>query len=346
MSDVAVVGAGIVGAWCAYRLAQAGLSVTVYDPAVSLGATGAGMGHVALMDDSPAQFDLCLRSQELWKQAADEMGDAVTERIRCGATWLASTDAELAECRAKVERYEGRAELWDQAELRRREPNLAHTFLGACHVPGDWVAFQPRVTGWLLERSGARLLRERRTSLPIADWVVLATGAETGLLPDWLPIQPRKGHLAITTKGLDLCSSQVIDLGYMASAHGGGSESVAFNIQPRPGGQYMIGSSRQFGETEKQRDSHVLQGVLEAAARLLPKAADAPIIRTWTGFRPALPDHLPAIGALPDAPRTVIATGHEGLGITTAPATAEHVVNLITNGTRPPEELRPERFLA
>ncbi len=72
--DVAIIGAGIVGAACAASLAREGLSVVVIDGVgPASGATAAAMGHIVAMDDSEAQFALTSYSQKLWNSLADEM---------------------------------------------------------------------------------------------------------------------------------------------------------------------------------------------------------------------------------------------------------------------------------
>lgn len=68
--------------------------------------------------------------------------------------------------------------------------------------------------------------------------------------------------------------------------------------------------------------------------------------RAWYGFRPSLPDHLPAIGAVPGHPGLICATGHQHLGLTLSAVTAEIIGDLVEN--RQPgitlETLRPDRF--
>src|SRR6185437_13479558 len=87
--DIAVVGAGIVGAACAREFADAGLRTALIEPGVvGGGATAAGMGHIAVMDDSEAQFALTRYSQILWKQLAERL-PADGEYVRCGLSgWL------------------------------------------------------------------------------------------------------------------------------------------------------------------------------------------------------------------------------------------------------------------
>ena len=70
-ADIIIVGAGIVGAACAAECARAGLKVLLLDRGpIGGGATGAGMGHLVVMDDSPAQFALTLYSRQLWGRLA------------------------------------------------------------------------------------------------------------------------------------------------------------------------------------------------------------------------------------------------------------------------------------
>jgi len=71
-ADIVIVGAGIVGAMCAYELAARGLCVRVIDNR-SGGATGAGMGHLVAMDDSPAELALSHYSIELWNALRERL---------------------------------------------------------------------------------------------------------------------------------------------------------------------------------------------------------------------------------------------------------------------------------
>jgi len=67
--DAIIIGAGIVGAACAYECARRGMRVLVLDrEIVGGGTTGAGMGHIVVMDDSEAQFALTRYSQTLWQE--------------------------------------------------------------------------------------------------------------------------------------------------------------------------------------------------------------------------------------------------------------------------------------
>lgn len=141
------------------------------------------------------------------------------------------------------------------------------------------------------------------------------------LLPD-LRVNRRKGHLVITDRYPGLVRHQLVELGYLKSAHSQTSDSVAFNVQPRVTGQLLIGSSRQFGVEDPSVDHGILSKMLRRASYYIPGLENLSAIRAWTGFRPATPDNLPLIGPWPGRDNVYVAAGHEGLGITTALGTA------------------------
>jgi D-hydroxyproline dehydrogenase subunit beta len=132
----------------------------------------------------------------------------------------------------------------------------------------------------------------------------------------------------------------------LKSAHSVSADSVAFNVQPRQTGQILIGSSRQYGNENSAVDQAMLTAMLQRATLYLPALASLNVLRVWTGFRAATPDKLPLIGPHSDDARLWLATGHEGLGITTALATAELIAAQMT-GSRPAiphEPYLPARF--
>jgi len=124
---------------------------------------------------------------------------------------------------------------------------------------------------------------------------------------------------------------QLVELGYLKSAHSLTVDSVAFNIQPRRTGQVLIGSSRQYGIEDSRVDQGILGRMLARAIEYMPGVAGLSAIRVWTGFRAATPDKLPLIGRCPGHDRLYLATGHEGLGITTSLATAKLLVDQLLN---------------
>jgi glycine/D-amino acid oxidase-like deaminating enzyme len=339
--DVIIVGAGIVGCACARECAQAGLRVGLVEGNVpGGGATAAGMGHVVVMDDSRAQLDLTRYSRSLWQQLIPELPDTVEYESR-GTLWVAVDEEEMVEVRAKRSTYAAagvRADILDEAGVAAEEPKLRPGLAGALLVPDDGVIYPPAAADWLLERAvalGTTLLqgseaasaskgivRLANGTILHSDRIVLATGTDCSLLPG-MPIKKRKGHLLITDRYPGFLRHQLVELGYLKSAHAIESDSVAFNIQPRRTGQLLIGSSRQYGNEDSKSDTGILSRMLERAQSYMPELAQVSGLRVWTGFRAATPDKLPLIGpaeGLSDDRTIWLAAGFEGLGITNAPA--------------------------
>ena len=84
----------------------------------------------------------------------------------------------------------------------------------------------------------------------------------------------------------------------------------------------LIGSSRQFGVEDPRSMRTLLARMIERAQWYMPEIGALSAIRVWTGFRAATPDKLPLIGPWPEDESLFLATGHEGLGITTSLGTA------------------------
>jgi D-hydroxyproline dehydrogenase subunit beta len=351
--DVLIVGAGIVGCACARECVQAGLRVGLIEGNVpGGGATAAGMGHIVVMDDSPAQLALTHYSRSLWQELIQELPDAVEYESR-GTLWVAADDEEMEEVHAKRLTYAiagVRADVLDAAQVAEAEPKLRPGLVGGLLVPDDGVLYPPAAASWFLSQArklgaiffqGFAAISASQGEVWLADGtvlqggcIVLAIGADCALLPT-LPIKRRKGHLLITDRYPGFLHHQLVELGYLKSAHKLEGDSVAFNIQPRRTGQLLIGSSRQYGDENPGTDSHLLGQMLERARSYMPELAQLSGLRVWTGFRAATPDKLPLIGPADGlckerADSTLwLAAGFEGLGITNAPAAARLLADQI-----------------
>jgi glycine/D-amino acid oxidase-like deaminating enzyme len=346
--DIVVVGAGIVGAACAREFAESGLRTALIESEViGGGATAAGMGHLAVMDDSEAQFALTRYSQLLWHQLAARVPQDV-EYLPCGAIWVAADETEMREVLRKQQYYNHRGvpvEVLDPRSLAEAEPNLRPGLAGALLLKDDAIIYPPCATRFLVSEAkqlGATVMLGRKAISTGADAVqldngtivayralVLANGIAASSLARAAQLEPRKGHLVITDRHPGFVHHQIIELGYLKSAHSLRADSVAFNVQPRPSGQVLIGSSRQYGVDEPVVDNSIISAMLRRAFEYMPNLCKLSAIRSWTGFRAATPDKLPLIGPCPDMENIYVATGHEGLGITTSLGTAKLLADVI-----------------
>ncbi len=364
--DALIVGGGIIGAACGYFLARRGLRVEVLEGGIiGGGTTAAGMGHLAVMDDSPAQFALSSLSCRLWDQIADRL-PATADYTRDGAIWVAETDDEAAIIPAKATRYQTRGvevEILNSQQLATMEPQLRPGLAGGLYLPGDRVLYPPVVTTWFLQQvramggqviSGCEVVEieekgvKTQTGFRTAGLVVNAAGPRCAELMPELPVVPRKGHLVITDRHPGFIRHQMLELGYLKSAHTPNDESVAFNVQPRKTGQVLIGSSRQHVGWDRSFDHRLVAKMIARATEFLPRLGQLTAIRGWFGFRPATTDNLPLIGPWPQIANSWVASGHEGLGHTNAMGTGMLLAQLIT-GEDPaldPAPFLPQRVLS
>jgi glycine/D-amino acid oxidase-like deaminating enzyme len=355
-----VVGAGIVGAACAFYGARAGLQVTVLERgAVAAGTTGAGEGNLLLSDKQAGpELDLALRSSQLWNELGEELGGEAFELERKGGVVVASSAGGLTALRefAAGQRAAGVAsEPLDQAQLRDAEPHLSPALAGGAFYPGD-MQVQPmlaaasllaaarahgalvrtgvEVTGSVL--AGGRLSGVRTSAgvLP-ADYVVNAAGTWGGQVSARLgaevPILPRRGFVLVTEPLPRVVRHKVYSADYVANV---ASDNAGLELSPvvegTRSGTVLIGASRERVGFDKTISMPVVRQLATHAITLFPVLARVNLMRVYAGFRPYCPDHLPVIGEDPRLPGLLHACGHEGAGIGLAPATGELIAALVT----------------
>jgi glycine/D-amino acid oxidase-like deaminating enzyme len=310
------------------------------------GATAAAMGHIVVLDDSPAQLALSRYSQLLWRQMAAQLPPDA-EYTQRGTLWVAVDDEEMQEICRKHSVYNANgipSEIVAGEALLSLEPALRPGLMGGLLVSED-VVVAPQVAAQSIFQQalagGATLIRETAASMNSgvvvlssgdqlhAPILINAAGEGAPKLTPGLPVAMRKGHLAITHPYPGFLRYQVVELGYLKSAHVTTTDTVAFNVQPRRNGQLLVGSSRQFGVKSREVDDGMLARMYARATEYLPALPTLSIERIWTGFRSATPDKLPLIGPSADDETVFLATGHEGLGITTSLGTAQILADSI-----------------
>jgi D-hydroxyproline dehydrogenase subunit beta len=364
--DAVIVGGGIVGTACALAFSRAGIGVALVERAeIGACATAAAMGHIVVLDDSPAQLALTRYSQALWHQLSGELPNDV-EYTQRGTLWVAADDEQMQEICRKHSAYKEHgisSDLLDAQTLAHAEPALRPGLAGGLLMPEDAVVSPQLAAQFLLSQAlvaKVTLIREQVVALGSgrallangdelhAPILVNAAGEWASALTPGLPVARRKGHLAITEPYPGFLRYQVVELGYLKSAHVTTTDSVACNVQPRLNGQLLIGSSRQYGVEGREVEHTMLARIFARAAEYLPALPSLTIQRTWTGFRSATPDKLPLIGPVAEDKTVFLATGHEGLGITTSLATAQLLADLIAGRTSaiPIEPYLPSRAIA
>ncbi|MEV6210589.1 FAD-binding oxidoreductase [Kitasatospora sp. NPDC051914] len=368
--DVVVIGAGVVGAACARYAAQAGLRVAVVDRGpVAGGTTGAGEGNLLVSDKEPGpELDLALLSARLWREIAEELGDAVEYEPKGGLVVASNPEGLAALHRfAAGQRAAGvTAEEIAADRLAELEPHLAPGLAGGVHYPQDAQVQPALAAAHLLCASGAdRFLGEAVRALRtgpdgavrgvVTDRREIAAPAVVNAAGTWggevaalagidLPVLPRRGFVLVTEPLPRIVRHKVYAADYVADvASGSAALQTSAVVEGTPAGPVLIGASRERVGFDRTLSVEVLQRLAAQAAALFPVLREVAVQRAYRGFRPYLPDHLPAIGADPRVPGLYHACGHEGAGIGLAPATGLLIAQQLTGG---PTALDPAPFRA
>ncbi|MFI6319305.1 glycine oxidase ThiO [Nonomuraea sp. NPDC050556] len=339
-----VVGGGVVGLSIAWRLARAGRTVTVVDPAPASGASHAAAGMLAPVSEVTYTEEPLLRlglaslrrwpsfAAELLAESGVELDYRVdgTLDVAFGTDDLAALD-ELAAFMDKlglpVERLTGR-------ECRRLEPMLAPSVRGGLLAPQDaWVDPRRVTTALLAALSKLRVpvIRARATELlregeavkgvrlapreagPYqevleADRVILAAGVWSGELAG-VPVRPVKGQIMRLHSPTPLLTRCV-----RGTVHG-----ASVYLVPRGDGELVVGATQE----ELGFDTRVTAGgvyeLLRDARELVPGVTELELADVVAGLRPSTPDNVPLIGPWQGL---TLATGHHRGGVLLAPLTA------------------------
>ncbi|MCX4584713.1 FAD-binding oxidoreductase [Streptomyces sp. NBC_01481] len=368
-SDVIVVGAGVIGAACAYYAARAGLSVTVIDRGpVAGGTTGAGEGNLLVSDKEPGpELELALLSTGLWQELAELLPPQIEYEPKGGLV-VASGEAGMGALRdfaAGQDRAGVRAEEVPADRLNDLEPHLAPGLAGGFHYPQDAQVMPALAAAHLLRAGGGRvrlrLGHEVTGLLTTADgsvrgvrtvagdvhapYVVNAAGTWGGELARLagveLPVLPRRGFVLVTEPLPRVVRHKVYSADYVADvASGSAALQTSAVVEGTPAGPVLIGASRERVGFDTTLSTEVVRRLAAQATALFPVLAGVRAMRTYAGFRPYLPDHLPAIGHDPRVPGLLHACGHEGAGIGLAPATGLLIARCLDGG-EPPLDLGP-----
>jgi glycine oxidase len=366
-----VIGAGVMGLSIAWRLAQSGCPVTVYDGAAAgRGASWAAAGMLAAaVEAEPGEeklLALTLESQRLWPDFARELEAAsgISVDYRDEGTMvvaLTRDDAEQLRFTYEFQKSLGLKLDWlSGAEARRREPHLRPGVPGAVLSLQDHQVENRLLVRALAEaacRAGATLYEhcavnnveiagERACGVVTdrgrdrADVVILAAGAwsrQIGGIPrsHLPPVRPIKGQML----ALRMDPETPLLHHVMWLPRGG-------YLVPRRDGRLVVGGTVEERGFDDSVTAGGLLALIEGAWRAVPAIEELPLAETWVGFRPGSRDDAPMLGPS-GIDRLVMATGHHRNGILLTPITARSISAYVLTG-RLPESVQPftpERFL-
>lgn len=358
--DVAIIGGGVIGSACAWALARAGVSVTLYERGrLGSEASGASAGILAPLAESahPGPFaELAMAGLHAFAEEIDaivEESGIDPEYRRCGVIRLAQAERDAAALRQAAD-WQSNQSLglrWiDAQDLLSIEPALAPSF-GALYSADEGMVRPPllvRALATAAARHGARIHEHveivgpattggRVTGVQLGSGVVKSAGtillaggawstALAGSAATSVPVRPVKGQYAM----LSIVPRPLRHVVFAGEGY----------LVPRVDGTLYAGATQEDAGYDRRVTLDGLATVLELARGILPVLRDAEVIGSGAGLRPGSADGLPIIGAAPGIEGLYLATGHYRNGVLMSLITARLIADLIL-GREPSISLAP-----
>ena len=371
-ADVIVIGAGIVGAMCAFFATKAGLKTIVIDRgAIASGTTGAGEGNIMVSDKSPGpELELALLSRDLWFDVGNEVGDSF-ELVAKGGLSIARRDPSSLFALAKEQAKSGvQLRVVDKKEIHELEPHMAPEIEYGVHYPQDaqcqpmlaaaQILHHVRRNGGVIashqevisiERNGSSLRIKTPKQVWEADYIINASGTWAGEIAarakTELPIMPRRGFILVTAPLPQYVFHKVYDSDYVDNVASSDADlQTSTVIEGTKSGTILIGASRERVGYDKSINVDIIKKLAGQASSLFPILKSAQLLRVYNGFRPYSPDHLPVIGEDGNVPGLFHCAGHEGAGIGLSAASGRLITEMITGAKTfvDPTPFSPRRF--
>ena len=356
-ADVVVIGGGPIGLASAWRLAQAGLRVTVCDPTPGGGAADVAAGMLAPVSEAhfgeEALLRLNLASAGQWPGFAREVEAASDMPVdyRPIGSVVVAFDADDHAALLELHRYQDELGL-DSRRLRGREcrqlePMLAPGVRSGLLATQD-AAVDPRTLCRALlvacERAGVAVRREEAAvrwegdrvsgvqfpngAALASGVVVLAAGARSSTVRDLPPdarppVRPVKGQI-LTLRGS-------VDRPLITHAVRGMVKGATAYLVPRVDGRILIGATVEERGWDEEVTGGAVYELMRDATLLVPGVSELAFVEARVGFRPGSPDNAPMIGA-GAVEGLVVATGHYRNGILLTPVTAEAIAATVADG--------------
>ena len=347
---LAVVGGGVIGLSIAWRAAQDGWRVTLFDPAPGSGASSVAGGMLAPLSEGwpgeEATLELGAASLARWPDFADRIVAATGRSVFTaqGSLSVAIDAADAADLQTVAEWVGAqgyRLDLLSRAEIREAEPSLSRSIRLGLQAPSE-LAVDNRALLEALHASaidvGVEIVERAVVDLDelIADQVVLAAGARSADLWPGLPVRAVKGEILRlrSRPGTEPPPSRIV----RARVHG-----RPVYLVPRGDG-IVVGATQYESGQDTQVTVAGVRDLLADAQTLLPSIGEYEFAECGAGLRPMSPDNLPLIGRLSE--RVVVAAGHGRNGILLAPVTVDAVLELLDGTTLVEVKCAdPERFI-
>jgi glycine oxidase len=345
--EIAIIGGGAIGLSCAWKLAQNGARVTVFERLQNgressyaaggmLAPTCEAFVHPWSCEQNARDkmLELCFASRDAYAGFAAELLDLTGQDIELCIAGSPTSDwrqpgifytpnngeapIEMS-FMGEEKTFSGNKGVWLECDGHVDNRKLTDALRAACAKTGVMLHEQSAVRRIDIQDGHVRnlIVGENERVVPV-DRVLICAGAWSakinGLPPDMIPpVKPIAGQM-LQLRG----EKRVPHVIYSNNCY----------MIPRRDGRLIVGATIEDIGFNKRVTAGGVSKILECALRLVPELADVPLESHWAGLRPATPDGLPILGGC-SIPNLFFATGHARNGILLTPQTAKIMTDLL-----------------
>lgn len=368
LTDVLIIGGGIIGASIAYYTARKGLKVTLLEASTAAAGTSSKCdGNVLLIDKEPG-FDsyMAVKSQSLIKELSKEL-EMKFEYRKTGSIFLCANDDELEEGYRWVDQHNAENEAHEffrkltKEDLKNDSKYFSNHLTGGIECTNDSTLNPYMLTFSLInqakkydfqvyEYTPVTGIKKVNDTFLVSSYeqvfkakkVVNAAGIYAPKVSEYLdvevPIQPRKGHILVSSRAELMGTRKIQEFGYLMTKFGKEREAdeamnkygVALVHEATESQNFLLGSSREFVGFDTKVNHKVIRLIAKRAIEYFPEMKNIDVIRSYAGLRPWTPDHLPIMSET-KVPNFFVAAGHEGDGIGLTAVTGLWMSQMVTD---------------
>lgn len=364
--DVVILGGGIIGLSCAYYLTLKNKKIALVEKnQIGSGASGSCDDMILLQSKKPGKnLELAIESLNLYKGLSKELNYEIGFHNRGGMILIDKKEhlSFMENYVIQQKKYGLDIELIDKKDIKKYHPYVKDSIVASTHGTADSQVnplFVMRAFSGIAVNAGMEMYKEtevKEMNKKSGYWhlklnngieietenVINATGAwsaEVGKLIDIdIPITSKKGQIIVTENIPQLGMENIWSADYIISKLNPELVSysdrfkelgIGLSLTQTSDGNYLIGSTREKGNFNKNVDNEVINILVNQAIDFFPILNNIHIIRTFSGFRPACDDGKPIISEVKGKEGFYIAAGHEGDGIAMAPITGKLISQMI-----------------
>jgi len=348
MSDILIVGGGIIGMLTARELSLAGMKVTIIERGQA-GHESSWAGGGIISPLYPWRYSAPVSALAKWGQAfyPDLIAEINSEtgldaELLQNGLLMIDDEQDVASTWAK--KWQSNLQLIDKKEVYELEPELSQSLVAnnkAIWMPDVRQVRNPRLvkaTKNYLSKQGVKFLEQTEVTgfLKSSNKVTGITSSTGDITADKV-LLAGGAWSANLLKNMDINASVEPIKGQMIlfKTEPGKIKRITLSqdryVIPRQDGRVLVGSTLEHTGFDKTTTTDAREELMQEAFRIIPALKEAEVEHHWAGLRPGSKNGIPYICPIQGIEGLYLNAGHYRNGVVLGPASARLAADLILN---------------